>query len=94
MRGEHLPSVFILDPDRGSSPHARGTPSANPNAPIFNGIIPACAGEHVAVLGVEGESRGSSPHARGTHVGSRNKGSSDGIIPACAGNTRSSRQWP
>ena len=44
MRGEHRINYASTMTCRGSSPHARGTPSGN-SAPIFTvGIIPACAG--------------------------------------------------
>ena len=44
MRGEHVTLQGARGPDQGSSPHARGTPSALPAAVAASGIIPACAG--------------------------------------------------
>ena len=47
MRGEHMTIKTRFLPGRGSSPHARGTPSDAASLFRFSGIIPACAGNTV-----------------------------------------------
>ena len=44
MRGEHVYDLYLSWQGRGSSPHARGTPSWREVRDMLCGIIPACAG--------------------------------------------------
>ena len=44
MRGEHCHWKIFFDRPTGSSPHARGTLSADAEVDVPTGIIPACAG--------------------------------------------------
>ena len=42
--GEHVSSMRVSTPDRGSSPRMRGAPAADHSEPVRSGIIPAYAG--------------------------------------------------
>ena len=67
MRGEHLtmPESFIRN--RGSSPHARGTPLSSGLISSSTGIIPACAGNTCRKCCACRRS-GDHPRMRGEHV--------------------------
>ena len=67
MRGEHTGLRTRCPRPRGSSPHARGTPSSFMRIAAPTGIIPACAG-NTGVVGGRLRRRGDHPRMRGEHV--------------------------
>ena len=89
-RGEHGGRLSAARGVLGSSPLARGTPSAENRARIQARLIPARAGntppQPVTPVSIDG----SSPLARGTHRRGRVPGHSARLIPARAGNTEKS----
>ena len=66
MRGEHPPSEPPSSGHRGSSPHARGAPSAVLGGRDVAGIIPACAGS-TCLTGRRCRGTGDHPRMRGEH---------------------------
>ena len=66
MRGEHDPPTGLGLPGVGSSPHARGAPTAGGTCPGPSGIIPACAGSTGRALSGKVNSR-DHPRMRGEH---------------------------
>ena len=87
MRGEHPRKSLIVLDIRGSSPHARGTPTAKQAPPTPHRDHPRMRGEHRTMRSRLESVLGSSPHARGTPNQWSNPAAIIGIIPACAGNT-------
>ena len=67
MRGEHKFFQGHSPGQRGSSPRARGTPSALLACVILNGIIPACAGNTSLHLRSDSAWR-DHPRVRGEHA--------------------------
>ena len=80
MRGEHPPPVSSTTANSGSSPHARGTPSAGQLHDGELGIIPACAGNTslplLARLRLGDHPRMRGEHTRQVNLWQRNMGSS------------------
>ena len=66
MRGEHLGAFDEVSGDRGSSPHARGTPLARRTQRQHLGIIPACAGNTRLCADIA-RRYGDHPRMRGEH---------------------------
>ena len=86
MRGERITADAPIDPDAGSSPHARGTHFRLSFVGDGRRFIPACDGERSSERLVAIWSSGSSPHARGTHNLIMGDVIIGRFIPACAGN--------
>ena len=87
MRGEHTKGDIATILALGSSPLARGAPSATRSWSRRTGIIPACAGSTRAPRFWSALVLGSSPLARGAPLVRRRERACARIIPACAGST-------
>ena len=66
MRGEHPTPTICVFVDKGSSPHARGTPSSIFTSPCGMGLTPACAGNTCAAELLHA-ALGAHPRMRGEH---------------------------
>ena len=66
MRGEHLTARTEALNNKGSSPHARGTPIGRITSLISGGIIPACAG-NTDTTNRQANLDGDHPRMRGEH---------------------------
>ena len=66
MRGEHTSAFFHVSLHPGSSPHARGTQSPQPERTVRRGIIPACAGNTSGTTDSTA-TYGDHPRMRGEH---------------------------
>ncbi|KFI48486.1 hypothetical protein BBOU_0615 [Bifidobacterium boum] len=67
MRGEHTHKDTRTGLKKGSSPHARGTPSCAGNRAWWSGIIPACAGNTSRCISYRIDVR-DHPRMRGEHT--------------------------
>ena len=66
MRGEHQVMTRMSEKERGSSPHARGTPFTGDVGTVRLRIIPACAG-NTSAFGMRMMVRWDHPRMRGEH---------------------------
>ena len=66
MRGEHVREIVCDTPEKGSSPHARGTQTICRQINTSIGIIPACAGNTFYDIQRESKTR-DHPRMRGEH---------------------------
>ena len=88
MRGEHKPSILAYSAKRGSSPHARGAPTATAPAVASPRIIPACAGSTRTPPRPATPSR-DHPRMRGEHLeGTLRMRGSEGSSPHARGAPR------
>ena len=89
-RGEHMTDHSRLASCAGSSPPARGTPTAVSTCPTWSAVHPRPRGEHSLRFHRCGLMAGSSPPARGTLVIGLRDHRRNRFIPARAGNTTAS----